>query len=244
MSPLRRIGAAAGATLALALTLPASAATVQVIQPADAVAQTGRSYGAWSAAWWQYVLAASTTDPSNPLLSTTGQGCANGQPDPNSVFFQVGTAGTGSATRTQCIAPASAALFFPLLNDVDLHVPGDGLDTPSLVWADLQSLVGPAQSLYATVDGIAVGNLTPQTTPYYACAGPDAACTAPAFAVTLAGQNLFGIKAGTYYPTVDLGYYLLLAPLPPGKHTITFGGRGTFAKSKTSQDITYILTVQ
>jgi hypothetical protein len=84
----------------------------------DAVARTGATYGAWSAAWWQYVLAASTTDPNNPLLSATGAGCGAGQAASGPVFFLVGTAGglPTSVTRSQCTAPAGVALFFPLLN--------------------------------------------------------------------------------------------------------------------------------
>lgn len=222
-----------------------AAATDLVIQPADAVARMGRTYGAWSAAWWQYVLAASTADPNNPLLSTTGQGCAAGQSASGPVFFLVGTAGSGSVTRTQCTAPSGVALFFPLLNAFDTHVPGDGLDTPDLIWADLQSLEGPTQSLFATVDGTAIDNLKPQTTPYFACAGPaNTGCTAPAFTITLAGQNLFGVQGGTYFPTVDQGFYLLLNPLAPGTHTLTFGGAGKFAGSKVSQNITYVLTIK
>jgi hypothetical protein len=222
-----------------------AAATDPVIQPADAVARTGRTYGAWSAAWWQYVLAASTADPSNPLLSTTGQGCAAGQSTSGPVFFLAGTAGSGSVTRTECSVPSGVALFFPMLNAFDTHVPGDGLDTPDLVWADLQSLEGPTQSLFATVDGTAIGNLNPQSTPYFTCAGPGTAgCTAPAFTINLAGQNLFGIPGGQYFPTVDEGFYLLLNPLAPGTHTVAFGGTGRFARSKVSQNITYSLTVK
>jgi hypothetical protein len=38
------------------------------------------------------------------------------------------------------------------------------------------------------------------------------------------------------------GAYLLVAPLPPGQHTIRFGGTGFFG-GDFSQDITYHLTV-
>jgi hypothetical protein len=223
---------------------PVRAASVTVITPQSALAQTGRTYGEWSAAWWQYVLAASTKDPNNPLLSNTGGGCAAGQMAGGPVFFLVGASGSGAITRNACVAPAGAALFFPLVNAFDTHVPGDGLDTPALIWADLQTYVGPTQRLFATVDGVAIDNLVPQKTPYYACAGPDPACTAPAFSITLAGQNLFGVPGGSYAPTVDLGYYLLLAPLPPGNHTLHFGGQWRYAGSTTTQDITYVLTVQ
>ena len=61
----------------------------------------------------------------------------------------------------------------------------------------------------------------------------------------LPDANLFGIDAGDYAPAVADGFYLLLAPLSPGRHTITFGGTGNFGgpDAPFSQDITYQLRV-
>jgi hypothetical protein len=56
-------------------------------------------------------------------------------------------------------------------------------------------------------------------------------------------DNFFGIPAGTYAPAVADGVYLLLAPLTPGPHTISFGGTAFSFGSSFSQDITYHLTV-
>ena len=50
--------------------------------------QTGRTYGEWSALWWQYVLGKSVNDPNSPLLDPTGKGCAAAQPHGRPVFFQ------------------------------------------------------------------------------------------------------------------------------------------------------------
>ena len=51
----------------------------------------GRTYGAWSAAWWQYVEAQPVA--SNPLVDPSGAGCRVGQSGP--VFFLVGANGQG-----------------------------------------------------------------------------------------------------------------------------------------------------
>ena len=56
-------------------------------------------------------------------------------------------------------------------------------------------------------------------------------------------ENLFGVPEGTYEPTVADGFYLLLAPLHPGPHTISFGGTGEFLGAPFAQDITYHLVV-
>jgi hypothetical protein len=223
-------------------TASAQTAGFTIIQPQDSAAQTGKTYGAWSAAWWQYVLSKSVNDPNNPLLDATGKGCGASQPDSRPVLFLVGVAGSGTATRDECTVTAGRVLFFPLVNFVDIHVAGDGLDTPELLRQDLLSLIGPITELHASVDGVSVSNLTPKTTPYRACAGGDPTCAA-AFSVTLPGQNLFGAPAGEYAPAVSDGFYLMITPLSSGTHTINFGGKGFFAGSKFSQEITYHLTV-
>ena len=173
------------------------------------------------------------------MLDLTGADCGVGQSGP--VFFLAGVSGTGSVTR-DCTVPAGKALFFPLVNGFDVHTPGDGLDTPQPVWDDMHVTFGFAvTTLFATVDGRAIV-LDPSTAPYRACAGPDAACTAPDFSLTVPDGNILGIAAGTYAPAVADGSYLLLAPLAPGAHTMTFGGTGVFGAA-FSQNVTYHLVV-
>jgi hypothetical protein len=55
--------------------------------------------------------------------------------------------------------------------------------------------------------------------------------------------NVFGLPAGSYQPAVADGEYLLLNPLPPGHHTISFGGTG-FLGAPFSVETTYNLTVR
>jgi hypothetical protein len=228
----------------LALTVAPTTGSAQIITPDNAQAVTGMTYGEWSAVWWQYVLSPPVSNPNNPLLDPTGAGCAVAQPRSSPVFFLVGAApGTGAVTRDDCTVPAGKVLFFPLVNFIDFHVPGDGLDTPELVRQDLLSLIGPITELHASVDGVLVNNLNPRTTPFRACAGGDPACES-AFSVTLPGNNLFGIRAGVYAPAVADGFYLMLAPLSPGVHTINFGGQGFFDGSPISEEITYNLVVK
>ncbi len=88
----------------------ANSATFDIIQPSDAQAQTGKTYGEWSAAWWKYVSEIPLEN--NPILDATGASCNFGQQ--GSVFFLVSTPG-GSATRNECVVPAGKILFFPLL---------------------------------------------------------------------------------------------------------------------------------
>jgi hypothetical protein len=239
---------------ALALTMaPATGSAQQVITPDNAQAETGMTYGEWSAVWWQYVLSKSVSNPDNPLLDPTGVGCKVDQPNSSPVFFLVGSLGNSPVTRNECTVPGGKVLFFPLVNAFDVHVPGDGLDTPELVRQDLLAVFGRTTELHASIDGVPVGvNLFS----FGACAGGDPAC-ASAFSITFTGNNLFvgspagigrrgapQLRAGIYAPAVADGFYLMLAPLLPGAHTIKFGGQGSFAGSPSSQEITYNLVVK
>ncbi len=200
----------------------------------------GKTYGAWSAAWWQYVVAQPVS--SNPLFDPTGAGCRNGQS--GKVFFLVGDA---TSPRDQCTVPAGKALFFPLVNAFNVNTPSvEPPKTAQEAWDELEGIFGPFSALHASIDGVAVANLDPATTPYRACAGPDARCGAPAFSMFLPAENIFGnpgITEGTYEPAVADGFYLMLAPLTRGPHTITFGGEGLYAGSPIVQNTTYNLVV-
>jgi hypothetical protein len=236
--PARRL-AVLGVVLALAVPTGAAAAFTRERAPL-VLPPVGKLYDALSVAWWQYALAQPAT--SNPLSDPTGAGCRVGQS--GLVFFLVGTFDGSAATRDQCTVPAGRALFFPLINAIDFHVPGlDTQDTPKKIWDDFLTFGFRADALQASVDGAPVGNLDPATTPYRGCAAPVAGCVR-AFSVTLPAGNVFGalIGAGTYGPAVADGFYLLLAPLRPGAHTITFGGTGFFG-GPTAQNVTYHLRV-
>src|SRR5262245_2257965 len=68
--------AAAGITICLALAGAAPArGDDSVILPPDS-APFGKSYGQWSAAWWQQMLPIPV--PKNPLLDATGANCKRG----------------------------------------------------------------------------------------------------------------------------------------------------------------------
>jgi hypothetical protein len=207
--------------LVTAVPVAAAPASNPVVAPSDAVARTGLSYSQWSARWWQYAVSYPT--PANPLLSSTGSGCAGKQLLPT--FFLVGSF-VGSVTRTQCRVPSSAYLFFPLINIIDVNTASQ---TPAELFAEIAAQESGAHDLHASIDGVAVSGLSSYRT----------LSSADGFTITVPGNNLFGLAAGSYSPAVADGYYLLLAPLGPGTHTVSFGGTdGT----DFTQDVTYILT--
>jgi hypothetical protein len=198
----------------------------------------GMTYGGWSAAWWQYVYSLPVHDPNdptqffNPIFDETGVKCGVEQSGP--VFFLMGVSNvSGTATRDQCTVPAGKALFFPILNTEWDNVPNNTYTVDQL-YALAAADVGSASGLHASVDGVPVTNLR-----RYRAMSPVFTYTVPA---TDNFYQFFGLDfAGSVYPAVSDGFWLMLAPLPPGRHTIKFGG--TFENRDFTLDVTYHLRV-
>jgi hypothetical protein len=184
---LVRAVAALGALVALAVPSAVSAATP--------VPPSGTTYNELAVEWWQYALGQPAS--TNPLTDKTGANCARGQSGP--VFFLSGAAGSATVVR-HCTVPAQKQLFFPLVNAFDVHTPGDGLDTEFLVYKDFQSFKFRAETLFASVDGVAVGDLAPKSTPFRACAAPVHGCTPSSFSLAFPDRTLFGLPGGDLRP--------------------------------------------
>jgi len=102
--------------LTVVLTLASAAPTAFAAEGNPGVLPPlGNTYAQLSAKWWRYVL--SFPAATNPLLDPTGADCAAGQQ--GKVFFLVGSF-IGPVVREECIVPAGAALFFPVIDIVDV----------------------------------------------------------------------------------------------------------------------------
>lgn len=213
----------------------------RVIPPNDEA--FGQSYGEWAADWLQWMFAVPAVQ--NPQI--TNQNADAGQS--GKVWFLAGDFVPGKYTRTATI-PAGKALFFPIINEFWIGTPGDpAWDQPYTdpatgitydSWEDyvieffLDPGVDAAKDLSCEIDGRPVH------------LGPAYRILSPSFMVELPPGNIsdavFGVHldAGEYGPCLNEGYFLLLTPLPAGKHTIHFTGTsGTF-----QLDVTYHLTVR
>ena len=191
-----------------------------------------------AAHWWQWALAEPTLD--NPLLDTTGQFAALNQQ--GRVWFVAGSLSSKPITRTFTV-PAGKALFFPIVNVFDVE---DGIAAggqfvfppathpiPQPVQTAqgiVSSIIAAATGLSCEVDGVPLqinaANLE-QSTP---------------FSTFLPADNIVRVPAGVYFPFVDSGYYVLLAPLSTGFHTIHFAG--TINAFPLTVDVTDNITVQ
>lgn len=218
--------------LGLALLLPACGGTDDAVETVPALdpsqVQFGKSYEDWTVAWWRWAM--SVPGSVNPVLDTTGEFCHEGQDDASPVFFLAGTVG-GTVART-CAAAKEKAIFFPVLNNET-----DNTGAPSGAIKSDQQLLDEAPTwfanvklggLRATVDGKSVANVTALRF------GP----TLFTFDVP-PGDNIFtslGVPdiAGPV-TGVSVGYWVMLAPLSVGKHSIVFGDAGITAKYSLTQ---------
>ena len=205
----------------------------------------GRSYSEWAEAWWQWAL--SIPADRNPLFDQTGANAAQGQS--GSVWFLAGVFGaSGTAERTITV-PKATALFLPLFNTVYLGFPCDSRNLPGCAddqaleaandVAKLVSFISGSMdgaALSCVIDGRPLRNLESYREQ-----------SSEWFQVTMPEGNVFQalgysfVTAGPYDPCVDTGYYLMLAPLSPGSHTIRFTSRS--ADHSFGMDITYHLMV-
>jgi len=218
----------ASALFALSPSLvSADPAPLTIIQPADAAAQTGNTYGQWSAIWWQTMLA--LPNDQSPLLDTTGKMCLNG--DSSEMFFLGGDA--GGAVERKCTVPASKPLFFPIINTECSNI-----EAPPFFGRTDKQLINCAKTiedgvdittLVATLDGVSVPNLAA-----YRAASPVYSFTVPA-------NNFLGVTGPSAGRSAADGYYLLLAQPSPGSHTIHFEGADA---SGFSLSVTYHLAVK
>lgn len=149
------------------------------------------------------------------------------------MFFLVSTAG-GSATRNECVVPAGKMLFFPLLAIAGLthqREPEHSLRNYN------RSFINSTRELQVSIDGTDISTLVslePRVTPL------RAASPAGFFTLDLPENNIFGVAAGQSYEAVADGFYLLVAPLSPGAHTIKFGR----ISRNFAADVTYNLYVE
>jgi hypothetical protein len=184
----------------------------------------GKTYGEWSAAWWQWALAG--PEGKNAVKDTTGEFCDDNQPR-GPVWFLAGTFGETGVER-RCTIPRHRALFYPLINSFWIDCPG----TPDADLSDAEvrdimaTFVGdPACQLTSTLDGTPISSLQIMTV----------RTQSPKFTTILPRNNIYS-TAGTACPTpvppgrtgrlISEGYWVMLPPLSPGEHVLTLHGAG------------------
>lgn len=183
--------------------------------PADAgVADIGQAQ--WSERWWNWVGRADAKEA--PYLDLDGSRCAQHQ-DQGPVWFLAGTDGNFDAVRS-CRIPAGKHLFVPLINWV---VTRDIVGEMSCTQKQAQAgrFADHVVSGLVLLDGRPVGELKRMRVASGGCfAAPDGASGA------------------------SDGYWLMLKPLPPGKHQLAIAAAFRDGPRQTMQNFRYELEVE
>ena len=210
--------------LLLGATDQAGAARPSVLPPS--ARPHGASYAEWSARWWQWAFStpATTTGP-------FGEGavdCGVNQPHSN-VWFLAGPFNASGAVDRTCNVSAGTMLLIPVIN-----VECSNLEDPPFFGATPAERAECVEAddfvfddLEVTVDGEIVADLE-----RYAVISPD-------FAFTGVPGNPAGVEGAGF--STSRGVYVMLTPLPPGSHTVTFSG--TFPAFDFTLSATYTILV-
>lgn len=235
------IVAAAIASSTLVASGPARAGGAPVSAPVWAALQAKNPYvipnvaglyGLLGAKWWQWAY--SFPAQSIPFFNTGGPvDIGAGQSGP--VWFLAG-ANNGLTSPRTGVVPAGKFLFFPMANAINDYPcppefnfepdPGESLE--DFLQRTGDDYLPALTDLFAQIDGTPLKNLAN----YRAISEMFTFTADPAatwFDPCITGKRQKGVA---------VGYWLLLAPLPPGQHTLHFGA------PSWGQDITYVLTVK
>ena len=177
----------------------------------------GISQAQWSARWWQWVGRFPNINEM-PTTDPDGQRCAQHQEN-GPVWFLAGTDGNFDAVRN-CTIPAGKHLFVPLINWVVTR----GLQEMSCEEKKAEA-TGHADHVLSglvLLDGRPVGELKRMRVASGSC-----------FAA-LHDQP----------PGASDGYWLMLGPLPPGKHQLAIAAAYRDGPKQMLQNFRYELDVQ
>jgi hypothetical protein len=168
--------------------------------------------------WWQTYLA---------LPADSFNRCDLGT---HNIIFLAGTASpTGGTVARSCTIPTGSSILVPLLNVECSQLENNGNN-----FAELQQCAnGFAKdftNLSLVVDGKPVKGLT------------DFRVQTGLFTFKSVAGNVFGIPPTNSTIAVADGYWALIRPLPPGTHTISFGG--SYPPGNFSTLATYTITVK
>jgi hypothetical protein len=184
----------------------------------------GKTYEQWSEKWWKWALSIPT--PRNPILDENGKNGSIGQS--GSVWFLSGTFyGKTGVVRTSTI-PAGKALFFPIFN-VIAYAENGVLSQKDI--ADSKEFIDNVTVKEVRIDGKKLKNLD------------KFRVRSKVFVVKLPENNILGIPAGPT-PSLSDGYWMMLKPLPEGKHAIYIHGGTKFQGSTIETEVTYYLNVK
>ena len=192
----------------------------------------GKTYGVWAGEFnnwvWRFPAAESPF-----FFGNDGSNCGRGQK--GKVWFLAGTLDPfGTVVRDGCVIPQGKAIFFSIYSTISF-APFFG-NNEADVRADAARDVGLNDTINVVLDGAPLNGLRT-----YRASSP-----AGGFVLSAPEGSLLAdfVGVGEYDPAVADGYWIMLAPLSRGRHSIQISASGSFQDgSAYSYDVTYNLIV-
>ena len=205
------------------------------IFPANKVAELGDR-------WWQWAASINVEENPNPFTELGQAGCDVGLQDNGRLLFLVGTSKNFTTYPDngfpvhKCEIQKDVSILFPIVNTVcdslEVNTPFFGAnETAQRICAN--NIANTAIELHANIDGFEVKN--PEQ---YRVDSP-----AGGFTLNAVENNPVGIPAGSGTAVQD-GFWILLKPLKPGEHVISFSGAFDETLVPGQFGATYILDIQ
>jgi hypothetical protein len=228
-----RLGMVLG--IAAALLGPIGAASADDLKPLEPGARAyGLTLGEWSAAYFQWAASIPSASNPNTVTSRMGQFAGIGQRMPV-WFLPSRRRGTGALTYS-CAVPAGYSVLFPVALAAFFQRPGQASE--EALQGDVASYkdMGQVTRLEVTLDGVAIPDLQRYRV------------QSPLFTVVLPPGNILGFEVteatGTRMVGAADGYWLLLPPLPAGRHVIQKRSEGPYGDgSRWKEEFTYEIVV-
>ena len=228
------VSAVVGLSLLLASAAPALAGNENRHNPQVFPPQShpfDASYEEWAARYWQWAQ-------SFPSTANPGDGSAPPKSGQSGDVWFLASASGPPVTRTITV-PYGKGLFFPAVSVYNNNAacPVPTTYPVEVLWSQVNGFWPSVTLTSVTIDGVPVAGLeNPQTTPYL--------LRQTVFKVTVANHhNLLAgdcVLDGGVVPTVAVGAFLMVKPLPIGHHIIEIVGA---APPHLSKDVTYEITV-
>ncbi|MDB6031052.1 MAG: hypothetical protein JWM16_1390 [Verrucomicrobiales bacterium] len=188
----------------------------------------GKTYGQWSAAWWQWAL--SQPVAGHPFVDDPSFNVATGQS--GSVWFLATPFGT---VERQIRVPAGKSLLIGMLN-----TEASDLESLGATEAERRNtanfLANHIVNSSCTINGVAISNLNSYRV------------TSPEFNFEAPSPWIFGATGGAGV-TVSDGYFVMLTPISAGSLTIHITGAFHFSVQEgdpfdfdAAADVTYHVT--
>ena len=175
----------------------------------------GKTIGEWSGKWWTWLLA--TPLHRDPALDETGEHCGIDQDGP--VWFLAGSFSDQPVTR-RCKVPEGKYILFPMFTGIVKPTPEQTQATCDTSRDKAARFAEAVLGVYASLDGAALAapeQFRERTT---ACFDPSGTGRA------ISAQD---------------GYWVMLRPLPPGKHVLRYGRDEKGGRNNI--DVSYVLQV-